>query len=144
LRESGDAIEQAGATRAQALIAAADLCIWIVDGSTAPAFPETVPERCLYVTNKIDLPAGWNWETMPDALRVSAKTSAGLTDLCQRIVDRLVPTVPEPGEAVPYTEEMCVAIESIAAALRGDRDVEAALAALEAQSRQAHAGSRVR
>jgi tRNA modification GTPase len=133
MRGSTDAIEQEGVSRAREVIAAADLCLWLVDGSATPVLPTDTSQRCLLVINKIDLPPAWNWDRMPDASRVSAKTSAGLTELCQRIVERLVPIVPAPGEAVPYTEEMCDAVEGITAVLarNDDAEVTAQLIALE-------------
>ena len=136
LRDSSDALEQEGTSRAQAVIASADLCIWLVDGSAAPSLPNDVVERCLHVINKIDLPPAWDWDTMPDAPRVSAKMVTGLTELCQRIVERLVPATPELGEAVPYTEEMCLAVEALAAASakNDDGEVAARLTALQAGS----------
>lgn len=125
LRVSSDALEQEGTERAQVVIASADLCLWMVDGSSTPWLGDGGSEQTLTVINKVDLPPAWDWETMPGAVRVSAKTSTGLTELCQRIVERLVPRPPEPGEAVPYTEAMCVAVEAIAAALVGNDDLEA-------------------
>lgn len=124
LRASSDALEQEGTDRAVAVIASADLCIWTVDGSATPSLRNEGADRWLTVINKIDLPPAWNWDALPDASRVSAKTSMGLTVLCQRIVERLVLTAPEPGEAVPYTEALCVAVESIGAALLAKDDGE--------------------
>ncbi|MCI0684186.1 MAG: 50S ribosome-binding GTPase [Gemmataceae bacterium] len=134
LRTSGDVLEQAGVDRAAAAMASADLCMWMVDGSTQPSFGDGQPDGRIDVINKIDLPAAWDWDTMPGAARVSAKTSTGLAELCQRIVNRLVPEAPAPAEAVPYAEDMCVAVEAIAAALRNhdDGDAAARLQALDA------------
>lgn len=134
LRAASDALEQKGTERAQAVIASADLCLWMVDGSSTPSLKDGRSDQLLTVINKVDLPPAWDWETMPGAVRVSAKTSTGLTELCQRIVERLVPRPPEPGEAVPYTESMCVTMEAIAAALRRHEEVEvtARLTALHA------------
>lgn len=101
LREA-DGLEAAGINRAQAAVAAADLVVWVLDGS-APA-PEHPPSNLvpLLVLNKTDQPPGWDWDTMPDAVRVSATTRAGLADLSAALVRRLVPNPPTPGEAVPF------------------------------------------
>jgi tRNA modification GTPase len=131
LRHSGDALEQAGIARAHAAVLSADLCLWLVDGAGPPALPEQAHGRTLVVVNKIDLPAAWDWDTLPDARRVSAKTSAGVAELGEIIVNFLVPTPPQPGEAVPHTEDHWNALEKIDAALRnGAEDIGGLLSQL--------------
>ncbi len=122
LRASADALEQAGMARAQTALAAADLRVWLVDGAANPVMPDFPNERTLIVINKIDLSAAWDWNRLPEAQRVSAKALAGLPELCQKIVERLAPTTPEPGEAVPYTEEQCGALKKIATELHAGND----------------------
>src|SRR5206468_2220750 len=59
LHGEGEQLERAGMARARAAAAAADLCVWVLDGSAAPVWlgPEiTAP---LTVINKIDLPPAW-------------------------------------------------------------------------------------
>ena len=112
LREAGDAIEVEGVDRADAAAAASDLVLWIVDAShpPSPALPLRAPairaDRILMAINKIDLielPA----DAFPNAVRVSAKTGAGLTDLIARVVGTLILSPPQPGDPVPFTPEQC-------------------------------------
>ncbi len=124
IRASTDALEQAGMERARAVLASADLCVWLVDGAAAPVLPEGRSDRTLVVINKIDLPPAWDWGAMPDAPRVSAKTSIGLQELCQALVMRLVPAPPGPGEAVPHTDKQYVELKRLDELLREGNDDE--------------------
>jgi tRNA modification GTPase len=104
LRRAAGAVESEGIARARAAAAAADLRLWLLDGSVADA-AGVGPEDGLawhLVINKMDLPPGWDWSRLPDAMRVSATTGAGLPELCVAISRWLVPEPPEPGEAVPF------------------------------------------
>ena len=56
--------------------------------------------------NNTDSTPGWNWSIIPNAIRVSARTGAGIPELIAAIVAKLVPVTPEPGEGVPYTPEL--------------------------------------
>ena len=102
LRESASDLEQQGIERARAATHAADLRVWLFDGSRAPIFPEA-SDAWMFAINKIDLPAGWDWTSAPQAVRISARTQAGMTELCAEISRRLVPHPPQPGEAAPVT-----------------------------------------
>jgi 50S ribosomal subunit-associated GTPase HflX len=86
--------------------------------------PDTPHQSTLTVINKVDLAAAWDWVRLPDAMQVSAKTAAGLAELIQKIVERLAPATPAPGEAVPHTAEQCSVLERIAAALQAGDDPE--------------------
>src|SRR5262249_15409715 len=59
------------------------------------------------IINKIDLPAAWDLHSLPGATLVSAKTAAGIAELCQIISRRLVPEAPSPGAALPFTPALC-------------------------------------
>src|SRR5262249_42925200 len=120
----GDALEQAGMARAQAAVASADRCVWLVDGAASPALPNSLGNRTQIVINKIDLLQAWDWNTLPDAQRVSAKTGAGVAELGDAVVKSLVPAPPAPGEAVPHTEEQWAALSRIDLALRDGDDEE--------------------
>jgi tRNA modification GTPase len=111
-RNQADMLEAEGIARAQAAAKEADLCLWLVDGSSPPVLPELKSPNLRLVINKVDLPAAWTWEGV-DALQVSAKTGAGLTELCQNLSRWLVPNPPEPGTAVPFTPSICQQIEEI-------------------------------
>ena len=101
LRAGSSDLEQQGIKRARAVLRDADLRLWLVDGSTAPIWPDDTGNWCI-VINKTDLPAAWD----PDeGLLISARTQAGLPELCELISRRLVPQPPTPGEAVPCLPE---------------------------------------
>lgn len=109
-----DGVEAAGVGRAKDAAAAADLVLWVLDGSaTTPEFPPAGLGPLL-VVNKSDLPADWDWTTAPGAVTVSAATGAGLADLSAAAVRRLVPDPPEPGEAVPFTPALADLVERAA------------------------------
>lgn len=89
LREASDAIEREGIRRARGELARADLAIAVVDardpgaGRNAVAADVAGLPQVLWVANKCDLPTGA--ADTGDALRVSAKTGAGLPDLRARL-----------------------------------------------------------
>jgi tRNA modification GTPase len=105
VRTQAEALEEQGIRRAKATSASADLVLWVLDGSAPAAWPDEDSERTLYVINKIDLPSAW--EGRENAVRVSARTGAGLAELCTALVARLVPHSPPPGAAVPFTPRLC-------------------------------------
>lgn len=110
-RDTDQALEKEGIERARQAAAEADLCLWLMDGSTAFALPEPVrPNQC-DVINKVDLTPAWNWAALPGAVRVSAQTGAGLAELCQVISHKLASDPPPPGAAVPFTAELGDRIE---------------------------------
>jgi tRNA modification GTPase len=111
IREAPGALEEQGIERARSASAAADLCLWVLDASAAPVWPDLPPERVLLIVNKIDLSPTWDVARAAGALHVSACTGTGVPDLCDAVVRRLVPQAPEPTEAVPFTPELCDAVE---------------------------------
>ncbi len=111
LRAAGEDLERAGIERARQAVAEADLCLWVLDGSTSPVAADAEITTPLVVVNKIDLPPAWDLAEVP-ACRVSALTGAGIPELCDAISRRLVPEPPAPGEAVPFTEELCRWVEN--------------------------------
>ena len=123
LREGGEALEEEGIRRARDVAASADLCLWLLDASDAPAWPDPAMDKCLIVINKIDLPSAWHWRSESGALPVSAQTGAGLLELCEAMARWLVPQPPAPGTPVPYTAEQT---EAVADALRACRAEDAA------------------
>jgi tRNA modification GTPase len=104
LREGETHLEQLGTELARNAMARADLCLWILDASSAPVWPPFQGETCRLVVNKIDCPAAWDLREAPQAPLVSAKSGAGLEALCQALSDWLVPDPPTSGDAVPFTE----------------------------------------
>ncbi|HEV3448723.1 MAG TPA: GTPase [Gemmataceae bacterium] len=99
------AVEQEGMARARQALAATDLGLWVLDASQAPEWPAANLGPVRFVVNKVDLPPQWSIEDSA-ALRVSAKTGAGIGKLCQQLAAWLVPDVPPPGAAVPFTPEL--------------------------------------
>ena len=104
IRPSTSDLEQQGINRALDAAQGADLRFWLLDGSTEPIFPNAGTDWHLLV-NKIDLPAAWDWQSAALAAHISAKTQAGMAELCELISRQLVPNPPAPGEAVPCSRE---------------------------------------
>jgi tRNA modification GTPase len=124
LRTATGAIEGEGIERARAAVAEADLCLWVLDGAAEPVFPDD-GTAWQPVINKTDLPPGWDWSRIPEALRVSALTRDGVAELCDAVSRRLVPEPPQPGEAVPFSPEWCDRVEEANRLLRDGRVREA-------------------
>lgn len=109
LREAFDPLEVEGIERAKELLNGIDLCLWILDSTDHPYGPtarlvdrvKLSRESLLFVLNKCDRSATWDIREIPQAVRVSATTGMGIRNLCERIVSRLLPAQPVPGEAVP-------------------------------------------
>jgi tRNA modification GTPase len=127
-------VEQEGMARAQQALAAADLGLWVLDASEAPQWPAANLGPVRFVVNKVDLPAPWPVEES-DAVRVSAKTGTGIGDLCQQLAAWLVPDVPPPGAAVPFTPELADTI-SQTRRLLASGDTQAAWENLEKLHRE--------
>jgi tRNA modification GTPase len=107
LRAASEELEGAGVGLARIAVSTADLCIWVLDAASEPVRPDFSAPHLLSVVNKIDLPPVWDVTAGAEAIHVSAKTGAGLTELCETIARRLVPDVPPAGAAVPFTAELC-------------------------------------
>jgi tRNA modification GTPase len=107
LRQEANPLEQQGIGLARDAARAADLCLWVLDASAAPVWPEAGADNVRLVINKMDLPPAWDLEQAKDAVRVSAQTLAGLEELCSAMARWLVPEVPPAGAAVPFTAELC-------------------------------------
>jgi tRNA modification GTPase len=132
LRDSEDALEEAGVARATAGLADADLVIWVED-ATKPADTERGMARPqlgvgvleFVVKNKADLvPEG---VLPPDAkaIAVSALTGQGLSQLCQRIVERLIPNPTLPGEAILFTSRQENAVRAAVEAISSGNSASA-------------------
>jgi tRNA modification GTPase len=114
-RTEAEDLEEQGIRRARATASAADLCLWLLDGSAPPVWPSQPLAAVMYVVNKSDLPPAWDRPSAPNAIHVSALTGEGLSELCAAVIARLVPDPPPPGAAVPFTPQLC---ERIALAQR--------------------------
>ena len=99
-RETGDDLERQGIDRSLRSLSDADLAVWVIDStveeSQRPACP--AESNVIVCYNKMDL-AGIPVLTEA-AVAVSALTGEGIERLLEKIVRRLVPHPPKPGEAV--------------------------------------------
>jgi tRNA modification GTPase len=113
LRAGGDALEGEGMERAHAALAEADLCVWVLDATATPIWPEAERKNLRFVVNKIDVPPTWDLSRVHVALRVSATTGQGLSELVAALAECLVPQVPPSGAAVPFTAELARLVEEV-------------------------------
>jgi tRNA modification GTPase len=125
LRPSGGALEEEGMRRARAAMAAADLCLWVLDACADPAWPDAAGDRVHLVVNKIDQPPAWDLSRAAGALPVSALTGQGLGELCAAVSRWLAPDPPPPGAAVPFTDALGAGVEQARQQLEGGLVTEA-------------------
>jgi tRNA modification GTPase len=111
LRSSDSGLELQGIELARRAVEAADLCLWVVEASAPPIWPPSVAEPMQIVINKIDSTPQWDLDRQPAAVRVSALTGTGIPELAQSIAQWLVPEVPPPGAAIPFTPSLCRRVE---------------------------------
>lgn len=107
IRESSDPIEREGMNILESTAPSADLRLLVLDTST-----EFEPEWMklwkiwrpnLVIGNKSDLPCPWREkEKQRLSCVVSARSGDGIGALMDLIVKRLVPCVPDEGEAIPF------------------------------------------
>lgn len=94
IRETGDEVEAEGVRRAAAWAGAADLRLWIVDGSASDGSWRLARSLAqpgdLALLNKSDLPAGNDAAALSDALAISTRSQLGLAPLREAIVNRVV------------------------------------------------------
>jgi tRNA modification GTPase len=110
VRTESEALEAEGINLALGAARSADLCLWILDGSTATIWPSSQLRAVQLVINKIDLPPAWDYSSAGEAVSVSALIGTGITELADAIAHRLVPSPPLPGAAVPFTEPLQKAV----------------------------------
>ncbi len=98
LRESDDALENAGMARSRRTLARADLALHVVDGSLPPA--EGISAVTLtgitsdgaveiLILNKADLGVHPAWAAHPEAVALSCRTAEGVEALTERIYQRV-------------------------------------------------------
>jgi tRNA modification GTPase len=103
LQTTTDPIEQEGIIRVSQEIARADLRIRVVDLSIPPA-PSQSLEADMTIGNKSDLPSPWTQTQLQSlAGTFSARTGENIDVLINTIVQQLIPTLPAPGQAIPFT-----------------------------------------
>jgi tRNA modification GTPase len=113
LRLSEDELEAAGIARAREAVEQANLCLWLLDASAEPAWPEIETKNLRLVVNKCDLEPAWDLERAGDAPHVSAVTGAGLPELLDAVSRWLVPCPPPPGAAVVTATEVAEELASL-------------------------------
>ena len=123
LRDADGEIEAEGVRRATQRLAAADLTILLIDGSqpwtsrSDQLLRENQAREGLVIRHKSDLPQAWMKGETP-FLSVSSRTGAGVEDLCDAMVTRLVPRVPSPGTPIPISPTICQQLRNVASALQ--------------------------
>ncbi|MDH5822602.1 tRNA uridine-5-carboxymethylaminomethyl(34) synthesis GTPase MnmE [Luteimonas sp. RD2P54] len=130
LREGGDAVEREGMRRAAAELARADLAVVVLDARDPAAGRAAVAEALagvpqrLWLHNKADLlGAAVEPPLEPDALRVSARTGAGLDALARRLRQAALGAAPAEGA-------FSARARHVEALRRAARELEAARVAL--------------
>jgi tRNA modification GTPase len=123
-RAEAGPVEAQGIAVARTAARGADLCLWVLDASAPPAWPDFTMPGLRLVVNKVDLRAAWDLGQAGEAVRVSARTGAGLDELCQAMTRWLVQDPPPPGAAVPFTAALCERLEEVKALLAGGRVLE--------------------
>jgi tRNA modification GTPase len=135
IREGVSTLEQEGIAKAREVAAATDLCLWVLDCSEPPVWPDFGHPKMKLIINKIDLPPAWPFQrdgleahtelastlwhpalggpTVPlEVAALSAKTGEGVPKLCQLISHWLVPKPPGSKAAVPCTSMLAERIQS--------------------------------
>lgn len=112
LRSATETLEEQGIGLARQAVQKADLCLWVLDASAPPVWPDSRIETMRFVINKVDLEPAWDFDQAGDAVRVSALNGSGLAELCDALSQWLVPEPPPPGAAVPFTAQLADQIEA--------------------------------
>ncbi len=111
VRDAAGSLESLGIERARSAAASADLCLWVLDASAEPIWPDVPDANVRLVVNKVDLPPTWDLDQATAAPRVSATTGAGVRELIERIGHWLVPEPPAAGTAIPFTPFLADQVE---------------------------------
>ncbi|MSR57564.1 MAG: GTP-binding protein [Planctomycetaceae bacterium] len=114
VRSNAATIEAAGIAKARARLDSADCRVILIDLGEAPATDDfdllVAWPDAIVVAHKADRPDLWGGAVPESALRVSSLTGAGVKQLAEAIVARLVPVVPPPGTAIPVTQRQIDAL----------------------------------
>lgn len=107
IRDQPGDLEAAGIQLARQRVQSADLRLILVDLGMPPTADDeslfhTWPDA-LVVGHKSDLPNCWRDRLPPGSVCVSSVTSAGIVELQQQIVKRLIPVIPQPKTPMPIT-----------------------------------------
>jgi len=94
IHTDAQALEQLGIAKAEQAVATADLVIWVHDvtenwqAQVAQVERELDDTNCLLVINKTDIQQAA--DELPEHIAVSAKTGAGIDELSEKLIERLV------------------------------------------------------
>jgi tRNA modification GTPase len=124
-RTASEALERQGIELAGQAGASADVCLWVLDASSPPQWPQTPWAELHLVINKMDLPAAWDLGQAAGAVQVSALTGRGVSELLEALSGWLVPQPPRAGAAVPFTPAQYEWIEQIRQHCAGGQAAEA-------------------
>jgi tRNA modification GTPase len=109
LRQTLDVVEEIGVARAEAMIEAADVLLWLGEPDIAPAHP-----RLIRVHSKSDLPQ--RGRPSKGSVAVSAITGAGLQALLEQVASQAKTLLPDEG-AIALNRRQAIHLEEAAAAL---------------------------
>ncbi len=139
LHKTTDPLETAGIKLAREQLLAADLVLWVLDAVVVSSPSDCSKwdlaqqqadavgvrldrEKTRLVLNKVDLTEILT-HADPLSVETCALTGVGIDQLLSTIARRLVPTVPPPGAAVPFTAAQVRALQAtLAACRREDRN----------------------
>lgn len=123
LRESADPIERIGVHRAQRLMEAADIIVWMGEPGAAPTRPYVIlVHGCADLPERRRAPAG--------ALAVSSLTRTGIRELMERIASLSLSVLPDEG-AVALNRRQTTHIAAAHAALQACSEEEDLVLAAE-------------
>jgi len=125
LRTQAASLEEQGIALARDAAETADFCLWVLDASTRPVWPHSPNPALRLLVNKTDLPAAWDLGSATGAVRVSARTGAGLAELVQALAGWLVPQPPLAGAAVPFTAALVQSVQQAREACAAGQLLEA-------------------
>lgn len=128
LRQTSERLEATGVARAERQLAHAELVIFVCDVTEAwdEEFYQDctqqlnvagVHRRVMIVHNKCDLLVQPN-RGRPAGVATSALKGEGLVQLCKEIVKTLIPSIPDAGEAVPFTSLQVDSLQTASTDLR--------------------------
>lgn len=124
-RAAASDLESEGVSRAARHLATADLVLVVSDVSTAwsdedEQWVRIARQAPIIVHNKCDLVTSIP-SARPTGVVTSAMTAAGLPELLDVVAQRLVPSVPPPGTAVPFRahheQELTLALQALDAGI---------------------------
>src|SRR5262249_19550483 len=72
LRTASENLEEEGIGLARRAMRTADLCLWVLDASASPVWPDSRMQTMRFVINKVDLEAAWDLDQASDGVQVSA------------------------------------------------------------------------